>query len=76
VIGRFDGGAIISDGGGLLLGEVEAHTDILERLAEQFIDYRDANSIAHSVRELVAQRVYGLTLGYEDLNDYDRLRLV
>lgn len=75
VVGNFDGGAISSDGGGLLLGEVEAHTGILARLAAQFIDYRDPELIEHSVRELLAQRVYGLALGYEDLNDHDRLRL-
>ena len=75
VVGRFDGGNISSDGGGLLLGEVEARTRIVERLAEQFVDHRDPEAIEHSVRELVAQRVYGLALGYEDLNDHNRLRL-
>jgi len=75
VVGKFDGGNISSDGGGLLLGEVEARTRIVERLAEQFVDHRDPEAIEHSVRELVAQRVYGLALGYEDLNDHNRLRL-
>ena len=75
VVGRFDGGNISSDGGGLLLGEVEARTRIVERLAEQFVDHRDPEAIEHSVRELVAQRLYGLALGYEDLNDHNRLRL-
>lgn len=57
------------------MGEVEARTGILARLAEQFIDYRDPEAIEHRVRELVSQRVYRLALGYEDLNDRDRLRL-
>jgi hypothetical protein len=75
VVGKFDGGMISSDGGGLLLGEVEAKTHILERLAAQFTDHRDPEAIEHSVRDLVAQRVFALALGYEDLNDHDRLRL-
>ena len=75
VVGKFDGGNISSDGGGLLLAEVEARTGIIARLAEQFTDHRDPEAIEHSVRELVAQRVLGLALGYEDLNDHDRLRL-
>jgi hypothetical protein len=75
VVGKFDGGMISSDGGGLLLGEVEARTRIIERLALQFVDHRDPDVIEHSVRELVGQRVFGLALGYEDLNDHDRLRL-
>jgi hypothetical protein len=75
VAGKFDGGRISSDGGGLLLREVEARTQILARLAEQFTDHRDPEAIEHSVAELIAQRVYALALGYEDLNDHDRLRL-
>ena len=75
VVGKFDGGRISSDGGGLLLREVEARTQILARLAEQFTDHRDPEAIEHSVAELIAQRVYALALGYEDLNDHDRLRL-
>jgi len=75
VLGKFDGGMIRSDCGGLLLAEVEARTGILARFAEQFTDHRDPEAIEHSVRELVAQRVLGLALGYEDLNDHNRLRL-
>ncbi|HHM04813.1 MAG TPA: IS1380 family transposase, partial [Gammaproteobacteria bacterium] len=73
VIGRFDGGRITSDGVGLLLREVDHRIGLLDRLAECFTDYRNPESIEHSVRELVAQRVYGLALGYEDLNDHDVL---
>ncbi|WP_419601152.1 transposase, partial [Thiolapillus sp.] len=74
VIGRFDGGRITSDGGGLLLREVDQRIGLLDRLAACFTDHRNPESIEHSVRDLVAQRVYGLALGYEDLNDHDDLR--
>jgi hypothetical protein len=74
VIGKFDGGAISSDGGALLLSEVEAKTHILDRLAGLFVDQRKPELIEHSVRELIGQRIFGLVLGYEDLNDHDRLR--
>lgn len=74
VVARFDGGDITSDGGGLLLGEVERRTGILRQFAGCFTDHRDAGQIEHTVPELVSQRVYGLALGYEDLNDHDELR--
>jgi hypothetical protein len=74
VVGRFDGGQISSDAGGLLLREVDQRIGLLDRLADGFTDYRNSNSVEHSVRALVAQRVYGLALGYEDLNDHDVLR--
>ena len=74
IIGRFDGGRITSDGGGLLLREVDKRIGLLDRLAGCFTDYRNPNAIEHSVTELVAQRVYGLALGYEDLNDHEALR--
>ena len=70
----FSGGVITSDGGGLLLREVEKRTGIIARFAECFQDHREAERIEHRVEELVAQRVYGLALGYEDLNDHDELR--
>src|ERR1700688_4518787 len=71
---QFDGGAITSDGGGLLLREVEKRIGILRQFAACFTDYRNADLIEHTVKELVAQRVYGLALGYEDLNDHEELR--
>ena len=74
VRGRFDGGAITSDAGGLLLREVEKRTGIIAQFAACFRDHRDPERIEHTVRELVAQRVYALALGYEDLNDHDPLR--
>lgn len=70
----FDGGAITSDGGGLLLRQVEEQTRIIHQFAACFCDYRDPKRVEHTVEELVAQRVYGLALGYEDMNDHDELR--
>ena len=75
VIGRFDGGKISSDAGGLLLREVESRFHILKRLGRDcFRDYRDQDRIEHTVQSLIRQRVYGIALGYEDLNDHDSLR--
>lgn len=74
VTGRFDGGAITSDAGGLLLREVERKTGILRKFAACFSDYRDPELVEHTVYELLAQRVFALALGYEDLNDHDTLR--
>ncbi|MEN7974092.1 MAG: IS1380 family transposase [Verrucomicrobiota bacterium] len=74
VVTKFDGGQISSDGGSLLLREVEQKTGIIRRLSEYFIDQRDPEAIEHRVEELLAQRIYGIALGYEDLNDHDRLR--
>ena len=71
---RFDGGAITTEGGGLLLREVEKRIGIVRQFAACFRDYRDPDLIDHTVEELVAQRVYGLALGYEDLNDHEELR--
>jgi len=74
VRGDFEGGAISTDGGGLLLREVEKRTGIIAQFAACFQDYRDPVRVEHTVKELVAQRVYGLALGYEDLNDHEELR--
>ena len=74
VTGRHDGGHMSSDGGGLLLREVDGRIDLTRRLAGCFEDHRNAASVEHDVRALVAQRVHALALGYEDLNDHDALR--
>jgi len=71
----FDGGHISSDGGALLLRAVEDCTNIIGQFADCFTDHRDPDRIEHSVKQLAAQRVYALALGYEDLNDHDDLRL-
>jgi hypothetical protein len=65
---------ITSDGGGLLLREVEKRSGIVRQFAACFTDYRNPDLIEHRVEELVAQRAYGLALGYEDLNDHEELR--
>ena len=74
VVARFDGGQITSDAGALLLRPVEQRTGILRQFAACFRDYRKPAFVEHTVSELVRQRVYGLALGYEDLNDHDQLR--
>ena len=74
MVARFDGGDITSDAGGLLLRKVEQRTGILRQFAACFEDRRKPELIEHTVKELVAQRVYGFALGYEDLNDHDQLR--
>jgi DDE family transposase len=70
----FDGGRISSDGGVVLLREVDRNRRIVERLARCFVDGRDCGSIEHTVEELLRQRLFGLALGCEDLNDHDELR--
>jgi hypothetical protein len=74
VVAEFDGGALTSDAGGLLLGAADRSLDLVRRLAECFRDARDPRFVEHSVATLVGQRVFGIALGYEDLNDHDELR--
>ena len=75
VVGHFDGGAITSDGGGLLLREVDDRLRLLERFAACFRDHRNPEAVEFTTDELVSQRMMGLALGYEDLNDHDELRV-
>src|SRR5215813_3236330 len=70
----FNGGDITSDAGVLLLQEVERRCAIVEQFTHCFDDHRDPDRIEHSVQDLIAQRVFALALGYEDLNDHDDLR--
>jgi len=74
IVARFDGGTISSDGGAFLLRQTDKRLNLLPRLAECFLDGRNQDLVEHSVLEMVSQRVYGLALGYEDLNDHDQLR--
>jgi len=74
IVARFDGGTISTDGGAFLLRQTDKRLNLLPRLAECFLDGRNQNLIEHTVAEMVAQRVYGLALGYEDLNDHEQLR--
>jgi hypothetical protein len=71
---RFDGGTMTSDAGALLLRQTDRCMNVLARLAECFEDHRKPWLITHTVEEMVAQRVYALALGYEDLSDHDQLR--
>ncbi|MGH8769338.1 MAG: IS1380 family transposase [Burkholderiales bacterium] len=74
VVAAFDGGMVSSDAGALLLQRTDDAIGLLDRLAGCFIDERRADSIEHTVRTLIGQRVFGMALGYEDLNDHERLR--
>jgi hypothetical protein len=74
VVAEFDGGALTSDAGGLLLGAADRRLDMVRRLAGCFRDARDPRLVEHSVATLIGQRVFGIALGYEDLNDHDELR--
>ena len=70
----FDGGSITSDGGILLLRQVEQKTKLLERISEIIPDNRNQKKVTHKVATMLKQRVFGIAEGYEDLNDHDTLR--
>ena len=74
VVAAFDGGALTSDAGGLLLGATDRAIGLIARFAACFRDRRRREFVEHSVATLVGQRVFGIALGYEDLNDHDELR--
>jgi len=74
VVASFDGGAITSDAGALLLGATDRAIKLMDRFAACFYDVRRQDLIEHEVVTLVGQRVFGIALGYEDLNDHDELR--
>jgi hypothetical protein len=74
VVGSFDGGAMTSDAGALLLGATDKAIRLVDRFAACFTDHRRPELIEHSVATLVGQRIFGLALGYEDLVDHDALR--
>jgi hypothetical protein len=74
IVARFDGGTISSDGGALLLRQTDRRLNLLPRLAACFLDGRNQKQVEHSILEMLSQRIYGLALGYEDLNDHEQLR--
>src|SRR5215471_4481903 len=74
VVAAFDGGAITSDAGALLLGAADRAIGLVGRFAGCFIDRRRPTLVEHLVPTLVGQRIFGIALGYEDLNDHDELR--
>jgi hypothetical protein len=74
IVARFDGGTISSDSGAFLLRETDRRLNLLPRLAECFLDGRNQARIDHTILEMLSQRIYGLALGYEDINDHEQLR--
>jgi hypothetical protein len=74
VVAGFDGGDITSNGGALLLGQLDRGLGLVRRFAQCFSDRRDPRYVEHQVETLLGQRIFGLVLGYEDLNDHDELR--
>ena len=73
VVAAFDAGAITSDAGALLLGATDRAIRMMNRFASCFHDVRRPELIEHEVATLVGQRVFGIALGYEDLNDHERI---
>jgi len=74
VVAQFDGARMTTDGGGLLLRQAERKIRLLQRVARGFRDRRDPGRVQHALEEMLAQRIYALALGYEDLNDHEELR--
>ena len=74
VVAAFDGGEVTSDAGGLLLGATDRAIGLVARFAACFADRRAQAQVEHRVAAMVAQRVFGIALGYEDLVDHDQLR--
>ena len=74
IIANFEGGLITSDAGIIWIGELDKKLGITEKFANCFRDYRHPSYVDYSVHQLLAQRVYGIILGYEDVNDHDQLR--
>jgi len=74
VVAQFDGVEMTTDGGALLLRETDRKIRLLQRVARCFTDARDPQRVEHVLSEMLAQRIYGLALGYEDLNDHEELR--
>ena len=75
VVAQFTGDCLTTEGGSLLLRQVDRRIGLLRRVATCFTDYRQPERIEHRLEEMLAQRIYGLALGYEDLNDHEQLRL-
>jgi hypothetical protein len=75
IVAEFSGGTITSDAGSVLLKETDTKMNLLTRFSECFTDRRSPLLVAHTLEQMLRQRVYGLALGYEDVNDHDLLRL-
>src|SRR2546429_132336 len=74
VVAQFEGSWLTTEGGSLLLRQADRKIGLLRRVARCFTDYRQPQRIEHRLEEMLAQRIYGLALGYEDLNDHEQLR--
>ncbi|MGF1939280.1 MAG: IS1380 family transposase [Nostoc sp. ChiQUE02] len=74
VVVNFQGGQVTSDAGLSLIAEIDRKLQITSQFALCFQDYRQSNRIDHSIENLIKQRIYGLVMGYEDLNDHEELR--
>src|ERR1700689_1943342 len=74
IVARFDGGTISSDGGAFLLRQTDKLLNLIPRLGKCFLDGGNQSLVEHSVTEMLSQRIYGLALGYEDVNDHEQLR--
>lgn len=72
--GNFEGGEVSSDGGLVLLRQVDRWIGLTKALSKTLPDKRDPDKIEHSLESMLRQRIYGLALGYEDLNDHNTLR--
>jgi len=75
VVGDFSGGTLSSDGGALFLRQIDRGLGLTRSLADCFYDLRKSEFVDHQVEQLLSQRIYGIALGYEDINDHERLRL-
>jgi hypothetical protein len=75
IVADFEGGRLTSDGGALLLGELAEKTGLIDAINAAIPDPRDPRFIVHDQRAMLAQRVIGIALGYEDLNDHQTLRV-
>jgi Transposase DDE domain group 1 len=74
VVAEFSGERLTTEGGSLLLRAADRKIGLLRRVVGCFTDTRDPQRIEHQLSEMLAQRIYGLALGYEDLNDHEQLR--
>jgi hypothetical protein len=74
VVVNFKGEPVTSDAGLTLIAELDKKREITSRLAACFKDYREPNKVLHPVNAIIAQRIYGLIMGYEDINDHENLR--
>jgi hypothetical protein len=74
VVAQFDGARMSTEGGALLLREADRKIGLLQRVARCFTDARNPERVEHELGGMLAQRIYGLALGYEDLNDHEELR--